>query len=141
MSDVSLKVGLKSDMLGAIASGLCVIHCLATPFLFVVQSCSVEKSCCSGGPSWWSAIDYLFMGITFFAVYHSSKNTSKHWMKYALYGSWTLLSLLIFNEKFGWIPLSDIWKYLAAFLMISTHLYNLRYCQCKGDTCCVHNHA
>lgn len=139
--DLIANASKKSDMLGALASGLCMIHCLATPILFVVQSCSVEKSCCSGGPSWWSAIDYIFVGITFFAVYHSGKTTSKQWMKYALYGTWALLTILIINEKTGFVAISALWKYMAGFLMIGTHIYNLRYCQCKGEACCVHTPA
>lgn len=126
----------QSDIIGAIASGLCVIHCMATPLLFVVQSCSIS-GCAGSGPAWWSFIDYLFIGITFFAVYHSVKHTSKDWMKYALYGSWGLLTLLIINEKTGIVPLAEAWKYASAFVLVGFHLYNHKYCKCADADCCV----
>ena len=33
-----LKVN--SDSIGALASGLCMIHCVATPFFFIASACS-----------------------------------------------------------------------------------------------------
>ena len=125
----------KSDLIGAWSSGLCAVHCMATPFLFVAQSCHAE-ACCDDSPGWWSAIDYGFVGITLVAVFFSAKNTSKEWMKYALYGSWFILSALVFNEKMAWISLTEEWKYGAAAVMISLHLYNRKFCQCADDGCC-----
>jgi len=124
----------KSDYIGSIASGLCAIHCAVTPLLFVAQSCS-SAGCCEASPAWWSAIDYLFIGITLLAVYFSAGNTSKNWMKYALWGSWALLTFLIINEKAGAWPLAEGWKYFSAFALISLHVYNKRYCQCATDCC------
>ncbi|MEO0685068.1 MAG: MerC domain-containing protein, partial [Cyanobacteria bacterium J06649_11] len=113
------------------------VHCVATPFLFIVQTCSVS-GCCTGAPGWWGAIDYLFIGITFFAVFHSVKHSSKAWMKPAMYASWVILTLLIINEKMAFYPLPEMVKYVAAFGLISLHLYNLKYCQCdeEGEACC-----
>ncbi len=91
---MNLKIFLKSDILGAMASALCAIHCLATPFLFIAQSCSTA-GCCEASPFWWSAIDYLFIGITFFAVYQSGKKSSKAWLKYSLFATWSLLSFIV----------------------------------------------
>ena len=125
----------QSDVIGALASGLCVVHCMATPLLFVVQTCSVS-GCAGAGPAWWSAIDYLFIGITFFAVYYSVKHTSAYWMKYALYLSWAVLTVLIINEKTAIFPLAEMWKYAAAFTLVGLHLYNRRYCKCSDDSCC-----
>ncbi len=131
------KVIPKSDMLGAMASGLCVLHCIATPFIFIAQSCTAASSCCEAGPVWWSSIDYLFIGITFFAVYQSGENTSKPWVKHAMYGSWVLLSIFILNEKLGFFHLSELWKYSMAFGLIGLHLYNLKFCRCEEEECCV----
>ena len=122
-------------MLGAMASGLCVVHCMATPFLFIAQSCSTTSSCCDSGPIWWSSIDHIFIGITFFAVYHSGKHTTAQWLKYAMYAMWVILSALILNEKFAFVALSEMLKYTAAFGLIALHLYNLKYCQCADEAC------
>ena len=129
------SIRVQADIVGAIASGLCMLHCMATPLLFVVQSYSLV-GCADSGPGWWNAIDYLFIGITFFAVYYSVKHTSKEWMKYALYASWVVLTILIFNEKFHLVPMAEMWKYGAAFSLVGFHLYNRKYCQCADDGCC-----
>lgn len=126
----------KSDMIGALASGLCIVHCVATPFLFIAQSCSVS-GCCESSPGWWSSIDYVFIGITFFAVFQSGKNTGKLWMKYAMYVIWVILTALVLNEKFALFSIAELWKYLTSLGLISLHLYNLKYCRCSDDSCCV----
>lgn len=126
---------IKSDIVGAVASGLCVVHCLATPFLFVVQS-SITESCSHVSPIWWSAIDFIFIVITFFAVRQSGRNSSKPWMMQALYITWGVLSILVINEKMGLLSLSSYLKYTAALTLIFLHLYNLKFCQCDGDQCC-----
>lgn len=132
--NLSLK---KSDAIGALASGLCMIHCFATPFIFIVQSCSV--SCCDAAPSWWKWIDYFFLAISFLAVYQTTKTTNKRWIKPALWMSWIALFLTIVNERLGWVALPEVVTYIAAMALVVLHLYNLRYCQCKEDGCCVHN--
>lgn len=134
---MSVKTIPKSDVVGAVASGLCALHCIATPFLFIAQSCSTTSGCCESSPTWWSLIDYLFIGITFFAVYESSKNSSKPWLKYALFATWGILSFLILNGKFNFLNISEWWKYLMAFSLIGLHLYNLNFCRCSVETCCV----
>ncbi len=133
-----VKTIAKSDVLGAVASGLCALHCIATPFLFIAQSCSTTGTgCCGSSPTWWSSIDYLFIGITFFAVYQSGKNSTKSWLKYALFAIWGMLSFLVLNEKVIFLDISHSWKYLMAFGLISLHMYNLKYCQCSEESCCV----
>lgn len=132
-----IKAIPKSDIVGAVASGLCALHCVATPFLFIAQSCSTTTSCCDSGPIWWSLIDYLFIGITFFAVYQSGQNSSKPWMKHVLLSIWILLSALVLNGKFNFFIISENWKYIMALSLISLHLYNLKFCKCSDDSCCV----
>jgi hypothetical protein len=124
----------KSDSIGAIASTLCLIHCIATPFIFIVQSCSL--TCCATAPKWWSYIDYFFIVISFFAVYRSSQTTSSNWIKPLLWLSWSVLFTIIINEKMGWFPLSEKAIYFPALTLIILHLYNKKYCQCNTNTCC-----
>ena len=122
----------KSDALGAISSTLCLIHCLCTPLLFVVHS-----SCCEATtPLWWKSIDYLFLIISFFAVYKSATQTAKNWMKYALAMSWLFLAFIIVNERFQFISLFKGAIYVASAIMVGLHIYNSKYCQCSNDKCC-----
>lgn len=125
----------KTDYLGAIASTLCLIHCIVTPFIFIVQSCSI--TCCSAAPSWWQFIDYFFLVISFFAVYGSTQTTSNNWMKFSLWLSWSLLFLVIVNEKKAWFFLNENFIYLPALTLIVLHLYNKKYCQCNVNKCVI----
>ena len=131
------SIFLKSDTFGAFASILCLIHCVTTPFIFVAKSCSAV--CCSSAPGWWGILDYFFLAISFFAVYHSSKTTSKKIMKPALWFSWYALLIVILNDKVKLIEAPIYLLYITSLLMALLHLYNLKYCQCKTNQCCIHN--
>lgn len=124
----------KPDNIGALASFLCMIHCMATPFLFVVHSCSA--SCCESTPVWWQWIDYLFLVISFFAVYRSVQTTSKNFMKPLLWISWGALAFVLLNESLFGFELHDKTKYIVASVLVLLHLYNQKYCQCQTDSCC-----
>jgi len=126
---------VNADLLGALASGLCMIHCIATPFLFIAQTCSA--TCCEAAPNWWSWLDYAFLVISFIAVWQTGKTSSKNWVKYALWISWVLLLVTIINEKLILIALPEAAIYLPALALVALHFYNLKYCQCKTNGCCV----
>ena len=74
-----------SDIIGASASAMCFIHCLVTPFLFVAYSNTVIIE--NTYPWWWGILDIVFLLISLFAVYWSTYNTSKQFIKYTF---WTL---------------------------------------------------
>jgi hypothetical protein len=124
----------KSDSIGAIASTLCLMHCIATPFIFIAQTCSMV--CCDKAPIWWSFIDYFFLVISFFAVYRSTQTTSSYWIKPFLWLSWSVFFIIIVNEKTAWFPLSEQAVYFPALTLIVLHLYNKKYCQCNTTKCC-----
>lgn len=126
---------LNSDYVGVFASAICAVHCMATPILFVVQSCT--STCCDheSSPLWWSIIDYGFIVITLMAVYFSAKNATQSWIKWALYLSWIILSFLILNEKADGFAIAHFWKYLAAGVLIALHVYNHRLGKCNPEKC------
>ncbi|MCG8372428.1 MAG: MerC domain-containing protein [Balneolales bacterium] len=127
----------KSDTLGVFAGTLCILHCFATPFLFVALAGSASYG--GEAPLWWLSISYIFLGISFFAVYRSTQTTSRSFMKPLFWVSWIVLSFVIVNEQFEWLELAEMFSYLAAFILVGLHLYNRRYCQCESDHCCVEN--
>ncbi|CAM1341316.1 MerC domain-containing protein [Tenacibaculum amylolyticum] len=126
----------KSDLAGILASSLCLVHCIFTPFLFVAQT---QMACCEAVPGWWGSIDYLFLAISFFAIYKSTKTTTKNWVKISFWLSWTALSIIIVNEHFGWFHLVEESIYVPALALIFLHFYNIKYCQCSGEKCCSSN--
>lgn len=124
----------KSDSIGALASTLCLIHCIATPFIFIIQSSSIN--CCNEVPTWWGSIDYLFLIISFFAINRSTQITSKNWIKPFLWISWLLLFVIIINEKIALLNIDEKIIYIPAIALISLHLYNKKHCQCNSNKCC-----
>ncbi|MDW7693975.1 MerC domain-containing protein [Flammeovirgaceae bacterium SG7u.111] len=125
----------KSDFLGTIASSICLVHCLATPFIFVAEA-SMHHHHHGDSPFWWQMIDLAFLIISFAAVYWSAKNSSRKWMKSALYASWIALAFILVNEKLALFHLMEELIYLPAIGLIGLHLYNRKYCQCADETCC-----
>lgn len=125
---------LKPDMLGATAGSLCLVHCAATPFLFITKACSVGG--CAHAPMWWQAIDYLFLGVSFFAILYATRSTTKKWVRTAFWGSWALLLVAILDETFEAGLFFESFFYLPAFAIVSLHWYNHRYCQCHGEPQC-----
>ena len=128
------QVSTKSDWIGALASGLCLIHCLATPFLFVASAGIGFHG--DAHPSWWGALDIIFLVLSFFAVYWSIQNTSETWIKYGFGIVWLLLALIVLNEKFEIFHIAEAAIYPPTIGLIFLHFYNRYYCQCKDETCC-----
>jgi|TARA_B110000211_G_scaffold229728_1_gene287995 hypothetical protein len=125
----------RSDIIGATASAMCFIHCLVTPFLFVAYSNTaiIEDT----HPWWWGILDIVFLVISFFAVYWSTYNTSKQFVKYIFWTLWMLLALIIINEKWEIAHIAEVFIYLTTLGLVFLHFYNRRYCQCEDDKCCV----
>jgi len=115
----------KADVLGSVASTMCLLHCIATPFIFLVQASNI--SCGAIGPWWWHALDYLFLLIGFVAIYRSNQITSLKWMPLLMYSSWALLALFIINAKASFFPMPIVMLYLPALSLIILHLYNLKH--------------
>ena len=124
----------KPDLVGAMTSGLCAIHCMITPFIFLAKAGSTAVHV--EVPVWYQMIDYLFIIISFGAVYLAAKNTSKNWMRTALWTTWAILLLAILNETFEALHLPEAAVYVPALAIAGLHLYNQKYCQCEEE-CCV----
>ena len=129
-----MKITLqKPDSIGAIASMLCVVHCLLTPLIVIAHSCCKEG--CDAAPTWWKSIDFIFLTISFISIYQSTKTTTQDAMKPILWSFWSLLSFLIINEKIHLLEIPETISYITAITLAFFHIYNLRYCQCD-EKCC-----
>jgi hypothetical protein len=125
----------KSDLIGALAGMVCLLHCIATPFLFIAVAGSANHGV--EAPVWWISINYTFLVVAFFAVLQSVKTTSNNTIKPIFWVAYFLLFAVIINEQFLWIHLPEFFSYLAASFLIGVHLYNQKYCQCSTEGCCV----
>ncbi len=124
------------DNLGIVASILCAIHCIATPFLFIAKACSTA-ACCTDAPIWWQMIDYLFLVVSFLAIFFISKNLTVKWLKLSFWISWTVLLLSIVNHSMNIMSLPNNFIYIPSVAIIVLHFYNLRFCKCQNEKCCV----
>ena len=128
---------IKPDIAGAIVGVLCALHCIATPFLFIA------KASASTGhvevPGWYQVFDYLFIVISFIAVFYAAQNSSKEWAKRAFWVGWGVLLLAILNETFELRHLPEASVYIPALILAGLHLYNRKYCQCADEGCCASN--
>ncbi|MFA8341422.1 MAG: MerC domain-containing protein [Rhodothermaceae bacterium] len=134
--DLVIKKYFAADNIGMTSSTLCLIHCMITPFIFIAQACTA--SCCADAPVWWKTIDFLFLVISFVAVYYSAKTTSKIWMRYTFYFSFILLFFLIINDHLVLFEVAKTPLYITAGLLAGLHFYNRKYCLCQS-TCCESN--
>ena len=129
----------KPDSIGSIASILCLTHCIATPFIFITQACTM--SCCAGTPTWWQSMDYIFVVISFFAILRSTQTSSNKTIKIALWITWFLFFISIMNKAMQLLYINQNFTYATGITLALLHLYNLKYCQCDNDKCCLnHNH-
>ncbi len=119
------------DNIGATFSTLCVIHCFATPFLFITQSYMLVV------PGWWQSLNYIFLALSFFAVYKTSQNSSNQIVKTLLLVFWGILAILLISEEFELFHLPEFITYLTGLTLAGLHIYNKKYCQCVDDECCV----
>tara|TARA_B100001059_G_C17825973_1_gene581403 strand:+ start:2771 stop:3169 length:399 start_codon:yes stop_codon:yes gene_type:complete len=130
-----MKVIIKnSDQIGAASSALCMLHCFATPFLFLSQSSLIFISVDFTLP--WFIINYIFLFISFIAIYYSVNNSSNRFIRIFLYFFWAVLSGLIINESLGILSIPEAGTYLSASSLICLHIYNLKYCRCDDENCC-----
>lgn len=132
----ALKIEFPYNLTGAIASGLCLIHCLASPLLFTAQAGLIAQK--ESHPLWWGFVDIIFLLLSYIAVWRSGKTTSKPFVKWILWASWMFLVVVILNEKLSIIPLSEAAIFIPSLSLIFFHLYNRKYCTCKGNECCTH---
>ena len=129
-----MKVVLNnSDTIGIFTSLICSIHCFATPILFVAQSGLLSSNI---QPLWWESINYIFIALSFIAVYYSAKNTSENIMKPILWLCWLFFVSVILNEMIELTRIPELFSYVSAFTLAFVHVYNLKYCQCDNNKCC-----
>jgi hypothetical protein len=124
-----------ANKIGVLASSLCLLHCIATPLIFVTQLCT--ETCCSDAPAYWRWIDYTFLVVSFIAVYQSTKMSSNNLVRIGLWLSWLALFLVLINEKFHFFSVPNETIYFPALALIVLHTYNSKFCKCEAAKCCV----
>ena len=128
-------IKINSDYLGVFAGSLCMIHCALTPLLFLTQTQLLNIGFLN--LSTWKSINYIFLAISAIAVFRSVQNSTNFYIKGLLAFFWVLLSGLILNELLEVYHIAEAFSYIAASSLCGLHIYNLKYCQCDDEDCCV----
>ena len=115
--EMNIKLlSFNSDKVGVVSSLLCLIHCLVLPAIISIEPLLSEFLF-----EELHFVEYLFLALSFIAVYFSSKKSPVH-LKYIFYivlGVFTLAILL--EEQFTWMPYL---AYLGSVCLITAHLVN-----------------
>lgn len=126
----------RSDLFGAFASGLCLIHCALTPLLFAARPMIDSAIDAHGyghthGPVFWWMFDFVFLGLSFIAVYFSTRQSGHKlyktllWLFFVVFAA-GLLSELVHFEMGIWL------MYTGSIGLVITHIKNYRFCkQCQ----------
>ena len=125
-----------SDKVGVASNILCMMHCFATPFLFFSQTQTIHIG--HDVPFEWQIISYFFISISGIAVYYSAKNSTNNTVKYLMVIFWLILSFLIISEGLELLHLPEFLSYTSASFLSLLHIYNLKYCTCDEEECCIH---
>ena len=130
------------DFIGILFSFLCGIHCIVTPILIINFPALGEKF---ESPWVQSVLLFLIAGIFYQSVYKSFKlHKSKLTLSLGISG----FSILIFTYLFELFSGHDAHEATAhhhdesltialaivgSVLMISSHLFNIKFCKCKEN--------
>ncbi len=121
----------RSDILGAMASGLCVVHCSLTPlFLAMKPILESTKSGHSTSFAFWSALDFVFLILSLAAVYYSARLTNHNGIRWILWVAWFVFAIGIVSELLHW-PYGKWLMYAGSITLVVAHFRNFRYCQAE----------
>ena len=104
-----------SDKVGAASNILCMLHCFATPFIFLSQTQTAHIG--HDVPFAWQINNFVKVFMVLF---------------------WLILSFLIISEGLELLHLPEILTYISASSLSFLHIYNLKYCTCNEEECCIH---
>ena len=137
---IALIYKQNTDLIGSVASFLCLVHCIIAPYIFLGYTVSAAIEQQVELPTWWGFIDSTSLLISIAAIYWSAKNSTSNWVKVGLYLNWVFITFLIVNEKIKLFHIAEWLIFIPAISLIVIHQYNRKYCKCRDDSCCVDNH-
>lgn len=72
-------------------------------------------------PGWWESLDYVFLAVGFYAVFHAAGHAASKAVKKLLWLFWVCLAAaVVFHAHLHWL------SYFASAGLIGTHLFNIR---------------
>lgn len=80
----------RTDLIGIVSAIFCIIHCILLPFLWAAIHEHSSFSIMS-----LASLDLVFLALSLWAVFHSSKHTHSPFIRATLWGSMILLAFSI----------------------------------------------
>ncbi len=123
---IKSKYTTAADKLGILSAIICTAHCLLIPAFFMLRYSwhgaeNPHHNGDSGLPSWWEMLDYIFLVIGLYAVYHASTHTSFRPVKAALWFFWGILAVaVVFEDSLHFLV------YVASLGLVATHFFNIK---------------
>ncbi len=107
----------KADIIGILSSSICLVHCIATPFLIIYGIGFMTNP----------IFKYLFLILSFVSIFKATENVQHTKIAALLWVSfWGFLFSNLFHEEYHWL---DYFEYLFAGLIIIGHILNIKYCK------------
>ena len=119
MTKIFIREKTKSDYLGIVSSTLCALHCAFTPF-FIAALSAVKTA--ENSFAW---LDYVFVALCLWAVYHASKHSSSKLIKMGLWAAWAVFAIgIVFEDAAeGMVYMG----YAGSLGLVVLHIFNIRY--------------
>lgn len=117
------------DLAGVGSSFLCFLHCNISVVFYAVRLSPDFVAACQ-----WEFIDYIFLFVSFVAVYNSAKNTSNAWIATAF---WLAYAIMFLSTVLPHNPVyMEYSALIGAFGLMIAHIWNMIYCQiCNSKKC------
>ena len=135
------RISKYADQIGISGSAICLVHCILTSGIMILSTTASHLHCDhhhSHVLDFWGMIDLSMILISGIAVYFASKKTHNRTLKQMMWVAYVTYAITMSSKFLGFEPAwLTIVSYLASFLLIGTHLYNLRY----GHSCEMHHHS
>lgn len=118
-----------ADKVGITSAVICAVHCLVIPAIFLIKFSLSDSAGLGSGtvklgtglPGWWETLDYLFLLVGFYAVYHASTHAPAKGIKVSLWFFWFCLAIgVVFEQQLHWMA------YIASAGLVLTHFVNIR---------------
>jgi hypothetical protein len=110
---------LNADYLGIASSALCVVHCVLSPF--IVATISALKTSEEG----WAWLDYVFIALCLWAVFHSTKHSYSKPIKMGLWVVWAVFAIgIVFEEAAEGMAYVG---YVGSLGLVVLHILNMRH--------------
>jgi hypothetical protein len=91
------------------------------PVLFLLKDSWSDSHLPAQLPGWWELLDYVFLVVSFLAVYHSAGHTGSRYIKLSLWIFWLFLAAsVILGSNMHWLA------YIASAGLVATHFLNIR---------------